>query len=400
MTSLAKFCVGNFRTIWPSKNLEKNYPDEFRVEIKGSNDIDFNDDNYLKQFQIIHYHRTMCNYEQMEPLMKKLRSFGIKLVMDLDDAWKIGPDHPSYHMVMKDKLHEKILGNIKTADWITTTTSVFADIIKKHNKNVFVLPNTIDPSIPQFQYNNEIKREKVAVGYLGGSSHLADLELLKGMFQRLRVDPIIKKTQIVLCGFDIRGSHTDIDQKTGEIRTRPILPKETSWYQYEKLFTDDYRMIEDKKYFDFLMKFKREDYPNEENMTYRRVWTKLLKKYSTNYDLFDISLAPLKISSEIFNLVKSPLKLAECTFKKKPVICTSFYPKIGPYDEFGRHEKNCILIPERKNHKDWFKYVKKLINSPAMREDLGNQLYEDCKDVFHIDSDSRNRRSFYLSILK
>ncbi|MEK6881487.1 MAG: hypothetical protein AABY22_17830, partial [Nanoarchaeota archaeon] len=119
--------VGHFRTIWPSKNLEKLYGNEFRIEIKGSNDVAWNDDGYLKQFQIIHYHRTMCDYEQMEPLIKKLRSFGIKLVMDLDD-WPTPPvTHPAYHMVMRDKLNEKIIGNIKTADWITTTTPIFAD---------------------------------------------------------------------------------------------------------------------------------------------------------------------------------------------------------------------------------------------------------------------------------
>jgi len=239
------------------------------------------------------------------------------------------------------------------------------------------------------------------MGLWVGNSHLIDVEEIRGLFQRLRVDDTLKnKFQVALCGFDLRGTHTDVDTRTGEKRTRNIEPKETSWYQYERIFTDDYRMIEDKKYLDFLMKFKREDYPNEENMIYRRVWTKLLKKYATNYNLMDISLAPLSLKGKEFNLAKSQLKLIESSFHKKAVICTSYAPKIGPYDIDGRHEKNCILIPERKNHKDWFKYAKKLIESKNMREDLGNQLYEDFHIKYHIDTDSKLRREFYLSILK
>ena len=172
----------------------------------------------------------MVNYEQMPLLMEKLRKMGIKMILDLDDFWSVNISHPSFHLVQREKLHEKILGNIKSAEFITTTTTIFADEIRKYNKNVFVLPNTIDPNLKQFQMSEPIEREKVAVGWLGGSSQLADLEILRGLFQRLRVDKIMDKTQIVLCGWDKRGSHTDIDQTTGEQRMRPILPKETSWF--------------------------------------------------------------------------------------------------------------------------------------------------------------------------
>lgn len=392
--------VGFFRSLQPHINLEKLYPDEFHVELYTPNEINFNDENFLKRFQIIHYHRTICNYEQMPLLVNKLRSFGINLVMDLDDYWAPHTFHPAYHMVSKDKLHQKILGNIKIAEWVTTTTPIFANLIKPHNKNVFVLPNTIDPTMSQF-IPKKIEREKVAVGYLAGSSHMIDVEEISGLFQRLRVDNNLKnKFQVVLCGFDLRGTHTDLNHQTGEIKTRDIQPKETSWYQYEKIFTDNYKIIEDKKYFDFLMKFKREDYPDEENMIYRRVWTKLLSKYASNYNLFDISLAPLSLKGAEFNISKSQLKILEGGFHKKAVICTSYSPKIGPYDIDGIHEKNCILIPEKRNHKDWFKYTKKLIESKAMREDLGEALYETVKVKYHINNDSLLRRSFYLSILK
>jgi hypothetical protein len=385
--------VGHYRTIWPLKNLEKLYGDEFRVEINGSNEVNWTDLNYIKEFQIIHYHRTMCNYEAMPELMKRLRGLGIKLIMDIDDYWSVSPTHPAYPMVKKDKLNEKILSNIKTADWVTTTTPIFADEMKKHNKNIFVLPNTIDPTMKQFK-PKKIEREKVAVGWLGGSSHQADLEILHSMFQRLRVDPIMNKTQIVLCGWDKRGTHTDMHPQTGEKTTRDILPTETSWYNFEKIFTDDWRIIKDKQYYNYLMKFDQENpYPNEENLEYRRVWTKLLKKYATNYNLFDISLAPL--APNVFNYVKSQLKVIESGFHHKMLIAQDY----GPYTLDLIHGKNGMLIQKRKNHKDWFKFVKRGIESKDMREDLGESLYETVKDKYHINTDSKNRREFYLSLL-
>lgn len=385
--------VGFYRSIQPHINLEKIYPEEFHVDLYTPNEVPWDNDNFLKNYQILHYHRTMCDYNQMEMLMKKLRGLGLKLIMDIDDYFSVPKTHPMYSIVQKDKLHEKILGNIKTADWVTTTTPIYADEIRKYNKNVFILPNTINPEMKQFQ-PKKIERERVAVGWLGGSSHLADLEILRGMFQRLRVDTVMNKTQIVLCGYDLRGTHTDINPQTGEKKTRPITPQETSWYQFEKIFTDEYRIIKDKKYLDYLMKFEQNgNFPNEENMEYRRIWTKLLKKYATNYNLFDISVAPL--SPNIFNYVKSQLKVIESGFHHKMLITQDY----GPYQIDMIHGKNGMLVQERKNHKDWFKFVKQGIESKAMREDLGEALYETVKDKYHIDTDSKNRRSFYLSLL-
>ena len=62
-----------------------------------------------------------------------------------------------------------------------------------------------------------------------------------------------------------------------------------------------------------------------QNEPYRRVWTKPITSYASNYNLFDISLAPLKEST--FNKVKSQLKVIEAGFHKKAIIAQDF----GPY---------------------------------------------------------------------
>ena len=49
--------------------------------------------------------------------------------------------------------------------------------------------------------------------------------------------------QFVLCGYDLRGSMTMIDEKTGKQTQRPIKPEESVWYKYEQLFTDNYKIV-------------------------------------------------------------------------------------------------------------------------------------------------------------
>ena len=96
------------------------------------------------------------------------------------------------------------------------------------------------------------------------------------------------------------------------------------WYKYEQIFTDNYNIVSD-KYKKFLLSFERGEFEGVDDEPYKRVWTKPITSYGTNYDLFDISIAPLKES--IFNKVKSQLKVIEAGFHKKALIAQDF----GPY---------------------------------------------------------------------
>ena len=76
-----------------------------------------------------------------------------------------------------NKINEKIVANLKVASYVTTTTNLFADEIKKFNKNVVVFPNAINPNEPQFK-EPTLESDRLRIGWLGGSSHLHDLQLL------------------------------------------------------------------------------------------------------------------------------------------------------------------------------------------------------------------------------
>ena len=376
--------VGSFRSIDPHIALEKYYPNDFRVEINY--DPWTNRDTYWQDFDIVHFHRGMGDWGNCLRLLKDCKKWGIITIMDLDDYWMPGPEHPAHAMIVEEKINERIITNIQAAEYVTTTTKVFAKEMLKHNKNVEIFPNAIDPSKKQFTSNPE-KSDKVRIGWLGGSSHKHDLEILRGNIHKLKTDSSLKdKFQMVLCGFDTRGSMTEIDQE-GNKRTRKITAKESVWYQYEQIMTGDYDIMNNKDDVEKLLQFKKGS-PKNIYDNYRRVWTKPITTYATNYNLMDVSLAPLKETT--FNQVKSQLKVVEAGFHKKALIAQDF----GPYTIDLVHGKNSLLVPTSKNHKQWYKHIKTLINNPNMIKDLGEQLYEDVQK-YHIKEVTKDRAEWY-----
>ena len=389
--------VGKFRSIDPHVCLQNNHSDDFHVDIDYEPKV--NDINYWKKYDIVHFHRTIGHeYDNSVNLIQRLNSLGLITIMDLDDYWLPTKEHPVHQLVIQSNLHKKIIENLKVASHITTTTTVFADEMMKFNKNVHVLPNAINPKEPQFQAET-LPSDKLRFGWLGGSSHLHDLKLMEGTISKLK--PLKDKFTMSLCGFDIRGTVTEINQQTGEQKQRDILPEETVWARYEEIFTNKYDMV-DSKHKEFLMKFKEEEYISDTLPFYNRVWTKPVTSYASNYRLFDVSLAPIK--NHIFNRVKSQLKVIEAGFYKKAIIASN----VGPYTIDLKHglkngeftDGNALLVDEARNHSDWAKYMKKLIDNPNFAYDLGQRLYETVKDTYDLNKVTKDRAELYKSLIK
>jgi len=398
VTPSDKTGVGKFRSVDPHVFLQNLYPDDFHVDIDYEPQI--NNIEYWKKYQIVHAHRTIGQDYNIAPqLIEWLKSMGIIVIIDLDDYWLPTVEHPIHSIIVKHKIDEKIKNNLKAASYVTTTTEIFADEIKKLNKNVIVFPNAINPK--ELQFNQPTPpSDKIRVGWLGGSSHLHDLELLGGFVQKN--SDINDKLQYVICGFDTRGTVTEINPQTGEEKQRDILPHETVWARYEEIFTTNYKIVDD-EYKKFLQQFKEGEYNSGNQLPYVRVWTKPVTTYAMNYSKFDISLAPIK--NHIFNRMKSQLKVIEAGFYKKALIAS----EIGPYTidlvhclkngEFNE-EGNAILIPESRNHSDWSKAIKKLVQNPEMIKVLGERLYNTVKDKYDLNVVTKNRAEFYKSLIK
>jgi glycosyltransferase involved in cell wall biosynthesis len=358
-----------------------------------------NDLNYWKQYDIVHFHRSIGHdYNAAPTLIQNLNAMGIVTIMDLDDYWLPTKEHPVHQLVIQNELHKKILANMKVAGYVTTTTEVFADEIKKYNKNVFVLPNAINPNEPQFKAETQ-PSDRLRFGWLGGSSHLHDLKLLDNTFGKLK--PLKDKFSLYLCGFDTRGTVTEINKQTGEQKQRAIKPEETVWARYEEIFTSNYSLVDEVQK-QALMKFTEGDYTDPSNPFYNRIWTKPINTYAANYRWFDVSLAPIK--NHIFNRVKSQLKVIEAGFYKKAIIASN----IGPYTIDLKHslkngefvDGNALLVDESRNHSDWAKYMKKLIENPNWAYDLGQRLYETVKDRYDLNKVTKDRAELYKTLVK
>jgi len=389
--------VGKFRSVDPHTFLQNLYPDDFHIDIDYEPKI--NDINYWKKYQIVHVHRNIGNnYTNTPNIIKGLKDMGIVVIVDIDDYWLPTKEHPIHQIIVKEEINKKIVANLREASYVTTTTSIFADEIKKINKNVFIFPNAINPKEPQFNQPT-IKSDRVRIGWLGGSSHLYDLKLLEGFVSKNNSE-FGNDIQYVICGFDTRGTVTEINPKTGEQKRRDILPHETVWARYEEIFTDNYKIV-DENYKKYLMEYKEYEFKSTEELPYVRVWTKPVTSYAMNYSKFDISLAPIK--NHIFNRMKSQLKVIEAGFYKKALIASD----IGPYTIDLKHclkngefvDGNAMLVSENRNHSDWSKYIKKLVKNPNLITDMGERLYESVKDKYDLNIVTKQRAEFYKSII-
>ena len=437
--------VNYFRTLTPAMEIERNHPDEIFVEINSQ--IDFNDPkyvDYLKTFHIIHYHRQLLpDVRQMSNLSRELKKSGTILIVDIDDYWELSKNHPFYSFSKEKKLHVQTIENLKIADYVTTTTDLFAEEIRKitGKNNVNVFYNSIDPTwMKQFQDNRKPDPDGlVRITYAAGSSHLGDIQQLDGVINVLSNDPQLKdKFKIILAGFDCEGSTTEVtfNQEFGEIlkskglwtneilkilnntkgdidqipklsneirdkyrgkvfnsEQRDIKSEESVYLVYENILTDNHKMIKNPDYLQWLMNFERNvPYDNENN--YGRRWTQKANTYAKVLDETDIVIAPLADNS--FNNKKSNLKQVECWTRKLPIVCSD----IPPYNVHGKHMENCVLIPAEKNAKKyWIKYLRKLILNEDLRKQLGEQMYEDFKAKYNLENVTKDRVEFYKDVI-
>jgi len=392
--------VGYYRSINPHVYMDEFYSDKIEISIIEQFNVD--DPNFGIGYDMIHFHSSAnANFTKLYNKIKLLKKNGVKIVMDMDDYWILPTYFPQYKIYNQiNKSHENVIELIKIVDYLTTTTDSFAAEISKFNKNVFVIPNAIDPREKQFQIINK-KSERLRVGIICGSSHERDIDLLNGMVNQLKTNEL-DRLQFVVCGFDLRGSIQYKDEKTGEIKHRPVRPDETVWTRYESVLTDRYSILS-KEYKSFLSKYTNViEYQNVENEPYRRLWTKPVNQYATHYNDIDVLLVPLVGNK--FNAQKSQLKVIEAGFFNKVIIAQDFGPYKIDLDSYIKkggeiNEKgNGLLVDSSKNHKQWAKYIKYLLNHPDERIKMANNLTEKITKEYTLENVSKKRFEAYQKI--
>lgn len=296
----------------------------------------FNEDQeFAVEADIVHFHKGYFDQKGIEACKKR----GIVTIGDFDDWWRLDTEHIFYRNYLNDGTSEMLIKFMKAVDYVTCTTELLAEKIRKINPNVVVLPNAMDMDYPSC----EIKKmtDKMTFGYVGGHCHGKDVELLRGVTNRLNGDYKFR-----LMGYD--GSEV--------------------YNHYADVLSDAGRKV---SHFDYAPK--------------ANIWA-----YPQFYNFLDVSLVPL-VDNE-FNAMKSPLKLIEAGFFKKPVVVSN----VEPYKQLIKHKVNAMVVDKPR---DWVKHCQYLIDNPSAVEDLGQGLYETVQP-YHIDKVNEKRLKFYEDVLK
>jgi glycosyltransferase involved in cell wall biosynthesis len=318
-------------------------------EVSQMASIDHAPESQLSQFDLIIASRSISRIGNEENVWKILKRLGIPVIIDTDDHYQLSDSHVLKKEWKLNHRAEALIYNFSQADAIIVTTPYLKYVVSQFNKNVEVFPNTIDFEQPQFIPNPEIaamKSELVNIGWSGSVTHLEDLQLIEGEILSLNKSPY-KDYKFMLAGF---------------------YDGDSIWHKYEKIFTSNYIL---------------------DDNNYGRINAADVYSYAQAYNLMDIGLIPLRYNE--FNRAKSELKMLEMGAFGLGVIVSN----VESYQWMSKHGKNCLVAGK----KDWYKSMRRLIENPELRKDLGSQLKEDVKQNSNEALWRKYRIEYYESII-
>lgn len=275
--------------------------------------------------------------------LKYKRKQGIKFVMDIDDYWELGPNHPVNKHWYKAGLNTIITSMLSEVDVVFTPNEQLRSKVLSFNKNCVVIPNAVPFGTPNYMKTLQVfKLEKMNFLYSGGSTHANDLLILKNKFDRIGTNKSIQdKALFTLAGFN---------------------PLPTGHCEWDKMASI----------------FKR-------TKSYQILSTKPLQEHMTFYDDADVVFIPLANSE--FNSCKSFLKVIEASTRKLPVICSNVLPYSELKDYKGIMWEN------------WLENITYCIKNPTFVKDMGEQLAEKMEANFDLQIWSKMRYQIFTHLL-
>ncbi len=167
---------GWYRAMVPGVELKsRGYDVVMSPEIKAGD---------YERFDVFVFQRVFC--ERTRAAIDYAKSIGKLTVYDLDDdVWRISPTNPAYSDWEEQDAAASVAQAIRKVDLVTTPTSELAEVLKRFNPNVKVIPNMLpstgwDHPPPTLKSN-----DRVVLGWAGGSSHVEDLNILVDVVTQL-----------------------------------------------------------------------------------------------------------------------------------------------------------------------------------------------------------------------
>lgn len=286
----------------------------------------------------------ICAYDSDWDKAKEI--LGCKVVMDIDDYWRLPPNHMNYRDY--EAMGLRIENNLRHADMVTVTNEALAEKVRPFNENVHIFENGLPYGQNQF-IENRREDERIRIFWAGGVTHEHDIKLLRGAVNRLSVHK--NKIKMVMGGYSEASEVVELFKqgKVSRMVFESALYTECVWNKMFSSFTSGGKM------------------------PYMKLHGTLPVSYMQMYEYADIMVIPLEDTE--WHSCKSNLKILEAACKRIPCIVSNVEP-------YSKDPDAPVLWVN--NQTDWFRHLNFLIQNPAAREDMGNKLYEWATRKYHL----------------
>jgi glycosyltransferase involved in cell wall biosynthesis len=313
-------------------------------------------------WDIILYNRFIPELP-IEKLLEYKKKYGFKIVVDIDDYWKIDPHH-IMHDDYKNGLGAVTVNNIVEADLVTCTHERLYDVIKVLNKNVEILPNAL-PYGDGFFNDEKVEDDRLRLIYAASIFHEQDVAILRNPIKKIYGDKHLRdKIKMVICGLHDKGNYSPEAWNEMNVWSRDNIEASAQiWH----------RMIN--------------DYTHALQLDGTVERSLPVYDYMQFYKHGDVGLIPLRDSG--FNAMKSNLKILECAAKKIPVIVSN----VQPYKDFP-------FVTKINSQPEWYKSVKFFAGNPTAVKEHGQLLHDYCADNYNLKKVSELRKQIFENLCR
>jgi len=303
------------------------HPLERFLRVEG-NDVQWDRDT-LKGVDAVFLHIADANkyfFPALSQLLHFLHGQGIALICDTDDHYFIPTaDSPFKNSLEENQPYYRRI--LEDAHVVTVTGSVLKEEMSRINKNVFILPNMIDP--PRFSMRRK-DTGRLRIGWCGGPTHFKDLALVMPALRRIQAGYDI---EVVFFGLFDAGMETVIEKAQG------IEEPEPSGDPYVDAFV---RMAGTLK-----------------GIRYRHLPSVPYDRYPralAGLDL-DIGLCPLR--DALYNRCRSAIKFYHYAAVGTVTVASRVYP----------YSTECSYLADNTGE-DWYRKIVRLIEDDELRKDV------------------------------
>ena len=254
---------------------------------------------------------------QRPALVHGMRQFdrvagAVARVYETDDDITVMEPSNAGHFACDPRAAESVRYCLRRAEMVTVSTPYLAELYAPFNSNIRILPNFVKAELLDMPRK---RRDRVTIGYQGGTSHLVDLCMAQ---------PVLRQ---------VLDANPDVDFHWIGADFSPLL------YGYWPLRRGNARFTP---------------------------WFDDVGDYYRAVD-FDIAIAPL--ADVPFNRAKSHLKALESAARGIPIVATD----MEPYRDFVKDGVTGYLV---RTEEEWAKRLTDLIHDEAARDELGRNARE------------------------